>query len=54
MIVDLKCESPRTKEFTIQSATGSKLIIDKVLKKLLQSEKEALEADNQLGTREML
>jgi hypothetical protein len=50
MIVDVKYESPRTKEFVIQSATGSKLIIEKVLKKLLQSEQEALEADNQQRT----
>lgn|SRR5581483_9626087 len=50
MIVDVKYESPRTKEFTIQSTSGSKLIIDKVFKRLLQSEKEALEADNQQRT----
>jgi hypothetical protein len=30
----------------IQTETGSKLIIDRVFKKLLQSEKEALEAEN--------
>lgn len=47
MVVGVKYESPGTKEFTIQSATGSKIIIDKVFKKLLQSEKEALEAENQ-------
>ena len=41
MVVDVKYQSPGTKEFTIQSATGSKLIIDRVFKKLLQSEKEA-------------
>jgi hypothetical protein len=35
-------KSPGTKEFIIQSETGSKLIIDRVFKKLLQSEKEAL------------
>ena len=50
MIVDMRYESPGTKEFTIQSAAGSKLIIDKVFKKLLQSEKEALEAGNQQRT----
>ncbi|MBZ5554229.1 MAG: hypothetical protein LAO21_16045 [Acidobacteriia bacterium] len=47
MVVDVKYESPGIKEFTILSATGSKLIIDKVFKKLLQSEKEAFEAVNQ-------
>ncbi len=46
MVVDVKYQSPGTKEFTIQSETGSKLIIDRVFKKLLQSEKEALEAEN--------
>jgi hypothetical protein len=45
MVVDVKYQAPGTKEFTIQSATGSKLIIDRVFKKLLQSEKEALEAE---------
>ena len=41
MVVDVKYQSPGTKEFTIRSATGSKMIIDKVFKKLLQAEKEA-------------
>jgi hypothetical protein len=50
MVVDVKYQSPGKEEFTIQSATGSKLIIDRVLKKLLQSEKEALEADMQRRT----
>jgi hypothetical protein len=39
MVVDVKYQSPGTKEFTIRSATGSKMIIDKVFKKLLQAEK---------------
>lgn len=46
MVVDVTYHSPATKEFIIQSETGSKLIIDRVFKKLLQSEKEALEAEN--------
>ncbi len=50
MVVGVKYVSPSTKEFTIQSATGSKLIIDRIFKKLLQSEKEALEAENQRRT----
>jgi hypothetical protein len=50
MVVDVKDESPGTKDLTILSATGSKVIIDKVFKKLLQSEKEALEAENQKRT----
>ena len=42
MIVDVKYQSPTTKEFVIVSVTGSKVVIDRVFKKLLQSEKEAL------------
>ncbi len=40
MVVNIKYFSPGKKEFVIQSATGSKLIVDKVLKKLLEAEKE--------------
>lgn len=40
MIVKLKYLSPGKKEFVIQSATGSKLIIDRVFKKLLEAEEE--------------
>jgi hypothetical protein len=47
MIVDVKYQSPGTKEFTIRSETGSKLVIDRVFKKLLQSEQEALTVENQ-------
>ncbi len=47
MVVDVKYTSPAGKEFTIQSAVGSKLLIDRVLKKLLQSEMEAQTAENQ-------
>ncbi len=47
MIVDVKYELPATLEFTIRSATGSKLLIEAVLKKLLQKEKEALKPENQ-------
>jgi len=32
MVVDVKYQSPGMKEFTIQSATGSKMIIEKVFK----------------------
>jgi hypothetical protein len=46
MVVDVTYHAPATKEFTIRSETGSKLIIDRVFKKLLQTEKEALEAEN--------
>jgi hypothetical protein len=47
MVVDVKYHSPATEEFTIRSATGSKLLIEKVFKKLLQKEKEALIPENQ-------
>lgn len=50
MIVDVNYRSPRTKEFTIQSATGSKMIIDEVFKKLLQAETETLAAEAQRRT----
>ncbi len=46
MVVDVKYQSPGTKEFTVRSATGSKLIIEKVFKKL-ESEKEALSEEKQ-------
>ncbi len=47
MIVRVAYASPGTKEFTVQSATGSKLIIDKVFKKLLDAEKEAVSEETQ-------
>src|SRR6185369_12543037 len=47
MTVKLNYSSPRSKEFTIESTSGSKLLIDKVLKKLLEAENEALDADVQ-------
>ena len=50
MVVDVTYEWPGSKEFTIRSATGSKLIIDKVFKKLLQAEKEAQATEAQRHT----
>jgi hypothetical protein len=47
MVVDVKFQSPGAKEFTVRSSTGSKLIIEKVFMKLLESEKEALSEANQ-------
>lgn len=47
MVVNVKFRAPATKEFEIVSATGSKIVIDRVFKKLLQSEKEAFETENQ-------
>jgi hypothetical protein len=47
MTVAVEYRSPETKEFSIQSETGSRPLIEKVLHKLLQSEKEALTGENQ-------
>ena len=47
MVVDVKYHSPATEEFTIRSAAGSNLLVEKVFKKLLQKEKEALIPENQ-------
>lgn len=50
MVVDVMYRAPGTKEFTIRSSAGSKLIIDKVFNKLLQAEEDALSADAQRRT----
>lgn len=47
MAVKLKYSAPRSKEFTIESTSGSKLLIDRVLKKLLEAEKEASDEEAQ-------
>jgi hypothetical protein len=47
MVVNVKYQSPSTKEFEIVSATGSSVLIERVFKKLLQAEKEAFEIENQ-------
>ncbi|HJX82837.1 MAG TPA: hypothetical protein VJ723_00690 [Candidatus Angelobacter sp.] len=47
MVVNVKYRAPGTKEFEIVSETGSKLLIDRVFKKLLQGEQEALEVESQ-------
>ena len=39
-----------SKEFTIRSESGSKLLIERVFKKVLQSEKEAVAEENQRGS----
>jgi hypothetical protein len=49
MVVNMKYLAPATKEFEIVSATGSKVVIDRVFKKLLQAEKDAFEIENQKG-----
>ena len=47
MVVRVKYRSPLSKEFTVVSATGSKLVIEKVFQKLLQAEQEALREDHE-------
>src|ERR1700683_5820086 len=45
MTVDATFDSPSSKSFKIISQSGSKLIIDRVFKRLLDSEKEAIEPE---------
>jgi hypothetical protein len=47
MVVSVKYLFPGKKEFSVQSATGSEFIIDKVFKKLLEAENEALDTEKQ-------
>jgi hypothetical protein len=47
MIVDVKYRSPGTKEFSIRTEKGSRLIIDRVFKRMLETEKEAASEENQ-------
>ncbi len=45
MTVEATYDSPSTKSFKVISQRGSKLIIDRVFKRLLESEKEAVEPE---------
>jgi hypothetical protein len=45
MTVEATFDSPSTKNFKVVSQTGSKLIVDRVFKRLLDSEKEAAEPE---------
>jgi len=47
MVVKVKYQAPGTKEFEVISQNGSKMLIERVFKKLLQGEKEAFDAENQ-------
>ncbi|MFZ0038819.1 MAG: hypothetical protein WAK91_15440 [Candidatus Acidiferrales bacterium] len=49
MTVEMTYNAPSTKEFHIVSENGSKLIVNRVLKRLLDTEQEALEAQNRQG-----
>ena len=50
MVVNVDYQAPDHKEFTVVSQSGSKLLIDRVLKKLLESEREAMNAENRART----
>jgi hypothetical protein len=50
MVVRVAYQSPATKEFTVISQSGSTFIIDRIFKKLLESEQEALRPENQEPT----
>lgn len=50
MIVEVIYRAPSTKKFTVISEKGSRLIIDRVFHKLLESEQEALNAQNRQET----
>jgi outer membrane lipoprotein-sorting protein len=47
MTVEVKYRSPGSKDFSIRSENGSKLIIDRVFKRMLATEKEAQSEENQ-------
>src|ERR1700730_8674999 len=47
MVVDVKYSTPGTKDFSIRSEKGSQLIIERVFKRMLQTEQEALSEQNQ-------
>lgn len=47
MVVDVKYRTPGKKEFSIRSETGSRLILDRVFKRMLQTEEDAVTEENQ-------
>jgi hypothetical protein len=47
MVVNMKYRAPGTKEFEIVSQSGSKILIDRVFKKLMEGEKDAIDGENQ-------
>jgi outer membrane lipoprotein-sorting protein len=50
LVVEVDYEAPASKRFSIVSQSGSKLLVDKVFKKLLTSEEEALTEENRRQT----
>lgn len=50
MVVEARFDAPASKQFSVVSETGSKYIINKVFRRLLVSEQEALNRENQQET----
>jgi len=50
MVTNIVYQAPESKEFTVVSQSGSKLIVDRVFRKLLESEQEAMKAENRTRT----
>jgi hypothetical protein len=50
MIVEARFDAPASKEFRVVSESGSKLLINRVLHRLLSSEQEAMNRENQQET----
>lgn len=50
MVVTMSFQAPDRKEFKVVSQTGSKFVIDKVFKRLLESEQEAMNEKNRRQT----
>jgi hypothetical protein len=46
MLVDMRYTAPASKEFTVVSQSGEKWIIDHVFKRLLETERAAVEGEN--------
>jgi hypothetical protein len=47
MVVNMKYRAPGTKAFEIVSQSGSKMLIDRVFKKLMEGEIDAIDGENQ-------
>jgi hypothetical protein len=50
LVVDAEYSSPDKKKFTVVSESGSKLICEKVLRRLVESEQEAAQKGNRMQT----
>ena len=50
MVVDMTFKAPNTKEFTVVSESGNKWIVNHIFKRLLESEREAMNTENRTRT----